>query len=64
MVEKRKFVMNDLMVENFIEAETNEICLQETEDTGKSVLEMHLRSDTNFSIKNVDKKNTQMYFFK
>lgn len=63
MVTKREFVINDLMAEDFIEAEANEICLEETEDTGKSVLELHLKSDTNFSIKNVDKKHTEMNFF-
>lgn len=63
MVIKREFIIKKLMVEHFIEWETNRICLEESEDTGKSVLEIQLISDGNLSIKNVDKKNTRMLFF-
>ena len=37
------------------------ICLEETEDTGKSLLTVQLASDDNLRIKNVDKKNTQLH---
>lgn len=37
--------------------------MEETEDTGKSILELQFSSSKNLSIKNVDKKNTQMNFF-
>lgn len=60
---KREYVINELMVEHFVEWETNEICLEETEETGKSILVFQLTSEANLSIKNVDMKNTQMLFF-
>lgn len=62
-VTKREFIINELMVEHFIEWENHVICLEETEDSGKSVLEFHLVSDENLCIKNVDFKNTLMHFF-
>ena len=64
MITKREFIINELMVEHFAEWETNSICLEETEDTGKSVLMLRLSSGGNLSIKNVDKKKTQIPFFK
>ncbi len=63
MVTKREFIIKELMVESFVEWESAIICLEESEDTGKSVLEFKLVSDGNLSIKNVDKKNTQIHFF-
>lgn len=63
MITKREFIINELMVEHFVEWETNSICLEETEDTGKSALIFQLTSGDNLSIKNVDKKNTQIHFF-
>ena len=63
MNKKTEFIINELLVDNFIEKETNEILLEETEDTGKSSLKIQLKSIDNLSIKNVDKKNTQMNFF-
>ena len=60
---KREFIIKELMEENFIENETDQICLEEKEDTGKSVLKWKLLSGSNFSIKNVDKKNTILQFF-
>lgn len=63
MIIKRNFIINELLVKDFVEWETNKICLEETEDTGRSVLVLRLESDKNLSIKNVDKKNTQMLFF-
>lgn len=62
-VKKREFIINELMVKDFIECEQNIIHLEETEDSGKSILEFRLESGDNLSIKNVDFKNTQMCFF-
>lgn len=62
-VKKRQFIINELMVKDFIECEQNIIYLEETEDSGKSILEFRLESGDNLSIKNVDFKNTQMCFF-
>lgn len=63
MIAKREYIINELMVEDFVEWETNSVCLEENEDTGKSILTLQLASDVNLSIKNVDKKNTQLHFF-
>ena len=60
---KRKFVISDLMVENFAEWENNMICLEEKEDSGRSILEFRVESTENLSIKNLDDKNTQLKFF-
>ena len=62
-VKKREFIINELMVKNFVECENSIIYLEETEDSGRSILEFQLASDGNLSIKNVDGKNTQMHFF-
>ena len=51
------------MEENFIESETDQIYLEEKEDSGKSILRWKLLSNQNFSIRNVDKKNTIIHFF-
>ena len=63
MDSKRNFIINELMEKNFIENETEQIYLEEKEDSGKSILKWKLVSGQNFSIKNVNKKNTIMYFF-
>ena len=63
MDEKRKFILKELMVENFAEWEKEIIQLEEKEDTGKSLLNMKLKSQSNLCIKNVDKKHTELYFF-
>lgn len=61
--EKRKFILKELMVEDFAEWEKEIIQLEEKEDTGKSLLNMKLKSELNLCIKNVDKKHTELYFF-
>ena len=63
MVSKREYVIKELMVEDFIERETDTICLEETEDSGRSILQIHMKSSENLSIQNIDKKNTQLHFF-
>ena len=63
MDSKRNYIINELMDENFIESETDQIYLEEKEDSGKSILRWKLLSNQNFSIRNVDKKNTIIHFF-
>ena len=60
---KREFIINELMVDDFIEHETNIIYLEEKDDTGKSELSFCISSKDNLVIKNVDSKNTQLLFF-
>lgn len=60
---KREFIIDDLMVSEFIEHEDEEIFLVETEETGKSELEVRLLSKDNLCIANVDKKKTDFQFF-
>lgn len=63
MDSKRNYIISELMEENFIESETDQIYLEEKEDSGKSILRWKLLSNQNFSIRNVDKKNTIIHFF-
>lgn len=63
MKTKREFVIDELMVEHFAEWEANRLQLEETEETGRSILEFRLSSQKSLSIKNVDTKKTQMLFF-
>ncbi|MCI5584461.1 MAG: hypothetical protein MR383_02755 [Lachnospiraceae bacterium] len=60
---KREFIINELMVKDFAEYENRIVHLEETEDSGRSILEFRLASDGNLCIKNVDCKNTQIQFF-
>lgn len=64
MNSKREFILQELMVEDFAEWEGQLIRLEETEDSGRSILDFRLMSDNNLSIKNVDSKNTQLFFLK
>ena len=50
---KRKFVINELMVENFVEWSANYIHLEETEDEGKSELDFQV----------VSSKQLLMYYY-
>ena len=38
MDSKRNYIISELMEENFIESETDQIYLEEKEDSGKSIL--------------------------
>ena len=60
---KREFIINELMVEHFIEKEGHIIYLEETEDSGKSILKFKVVSHESLCIKNVDFKNTLLHFF-
>ena len=64
MNQKRKYIIENLFADNFIEAESAIILLEEKEDSGRSLLEIQLNKEDNLSIKNVDAKNTNMYYFK
>lgn len=61
---KREFIMNELMVPGFIESMTAGGMLEETEETGKSELIFELPGQGNLWIKNVDKKKTDILYFK
>ena len=50
---KREFIINELMVKDFAEYENRIVHLEETEDSGRSILEFRLASDGNLCIKNV-----------
>lgn len=63
MSTKRDYIRKELLVEGFMEDETNTCYLEESDDGGDSKLEFVLNSDSNISIKNVDKKHTDMLFF-
>ncbi len=58
---KREFIINDLMVQDFIIHEGREILLMETDETGKSELRVRLTSDDNLCIANMDKKRTECW---
>lgn len=64
MNQKRKYIIENLFVDNFVESESRAIYLEEKEDSGRSLLEIQLNTDGNLSIKNVDMKNTHMHYFK
>lgn len=64
MNQKGKYIIENLFVDDFVEYEPRIIHLEEQEDSGKSWLEIQLGNDDNLSIKNVDMKNTYMYYFK
>ncbi len=53
---KREFVIKDLMVSDFIVQEGRKILLEETEESGESELQVHLASEENLCIANVDKE--------
>lgn len=40
MNQKRKYIIDNLLVDDFIESESKIIQLEETEDSGRSLLEM------------------------
>lgn len=60
---KREFVIKDLMVPGFMVQEGREVLLAETEESGKSELQVEFASEENLCIANVDKKKTDILFF-
>ena len=61
---KREFIMEDLMEPGIMEKQNEEILLEEMEKGGESRLRVHLASKGNLCITNVDRKRTDMQFFK
>lgn len=61
---KREFIVEELMEPGFMETVGEEICLEETEEGGESRLNMHFNSGGNLCIANLDKKKTDMLFFR
>lgn len=59
---KREFVIKDLMVPGFMVQEGREVLLAETEESGKSELQVQMKSEENLCIANVDKKKTEFFF--
>lgn len=60
---KRTFVISELMQNNFIEETEQKVLLEETEESGKSLLKVQLpNAQKIFCIKNVD-KNIQICTF-
>lgn len=62
-INKREFIIKELMTPDFISQASNCIILEELEETGRSELQVHLISKESLCIKNVDKKHTEIYFF-
>ncbi len=61
---KREYIINDLFVKDFITEEKQEMLLVESEETGKSELNVRLKSTGNLCIANVDQKKTDFLFFR
>lgn len=61
---KREFIIEDLMVQDFIVHEGSEMLLEEAEETGRSQLQVKLVSDDNLCIANMDKKIQTFSFFR
>lgn len=60
---RRNFIIDELMVQGFIEYKDQEILLEENDEGGESELRVMLTSERNLCIANVDKKNTEFQFF-
>lgn len=60
---KREFVIKDLMAPEFMVCEGRKVLLTETEESGKSRLQVQLMSEENLCIANIDKKKTEFHFF-
>lgn len=64
LMKKRDFIIEELMSEDFIEYFSKKVNLEEQEESGKTMVEVFSENDTLLVIKNVDKKNTKLYFFR
>lgn len=60
----REFIIKELLTLGFIEHQKSKLILEETEESGKSELCVQLKSEDNLCIANVDRKNTQILFFR
>ena len=61
-----QFIIDELLKENFItvKEDDNVIILEENEEGGESRLKFKTKSSNTMTIENIDKKHTEMYFFK
>lgn len=64
LMKKRDFIIEELMSEDFIEYFSKKVNLEEQEESGKTMVEVFSENDTLLVIKNVDKKKTELYFFR
>ena len=59
-----EFIIENLFKENFIEKIQDEVCLEETESTGRTKLIVQMDSSGNYCIKNPDNNGmTNIGFF-
>lgn len=63
-MDKREFVIDELMKDSFIEYFSDEVVLEEMEESGKTLLKVLAANDTLLVIRNVDKKGTELKFMK
>lgn len=63
---RAKFIIDELLNEKFIDLSNEDkvIELEELEESGRSKLEFKTISDKTITIKNIDKKHTDMLFFR
>ena len=66
MKKRIQFIIDELLKENFItvKEDDNVIILEENEEGGESRLKFKTKSSNTMTIENIDKKHTEMYFFK
>lgn len=66
MKKRIQFIIDELLKENFItvKEDDNVIILEENEEGGESRLKFETKSSNTMTIENIDKKHTEMYFFK
>lgn len=58
------FMKEKILVDNFFELDCSEYILEESEETGKSKLKVQCENKNCLCIKNLDKKKTDLLFFK
>ncbi len=63
-MDKREFIIKTLMKDDFIEYFSKKVDLEEEEESGRTVVEVSAENDNLLVIKNVDKKGTELNFFK
>ena len=66
MKKRTQFIIDELLKEDFVtvKEDDNVIILEENDDGGESRLEFRTKSNNTLTIENIDKKHTDMYFFK
>lgn len=60
-----EYIVNKLFKENFMVKIQDKVCLEETESTGKTILDVRINSEDNYCIKKADDKSmTEIAFFR